>query len=58
MFCNPNDKEGAKNPVPDFEMCQAEIASKSGGFDMSGANKSRGKSVNQEIERVRGLQLR
>ena len=41
VFCNPNDKEGAKTPAPDFETAQAEIASKSGGFDMSSA-KTRG----------------
>jgi len=41
VFKNPNDKSdpGAE---PTFEMAQAEIAQKSGGFDMSGQNKSRG----------------
>lgn len=47
VFCNPNDKEGAKNPSPDFEMAQAEIASKSGGFDMSSA-KTRDDAVLQQ----------
>ena len=41
MFCNPNDKENAKIPAPDYETAQAEIAEKSGGFDMSSA-KTRG----------------
>lgn len=43
VFCNPKDPAAKeKREEPTFEMAQAEIAQKSGGFDMSGANKSRG----------------
>ena len=44
VFANPLDTSSCKVEEPTFEMAQAEIAEKSGGFDMSGANKSRGKS--------------
>lgn len=42
VFCNPKDTKDCKVQDPTFEMAQAEIAEKSGGFDMSGQNKSRG----------------
>ena len=42
VFCNPKDTKDCKVVDPSFEMAQAEIAEKSGGFDMSGQNKSRG----------------
>lgn len=42
VFCNPKDTKDCKVQDPSFEMAQAEIAEKSGGFDMSGQNKSRG----------------
>ena len=42
VFCNPKDPKDPKVKEPDFEMAQAEIAEKMGGFDMSGQNKSVG----------------
>ena len=42
VFCNPKEAEKSTAAPPDFESAQAEIAQKSGGFDMSGGNKSRG----------------
>ncbi|XP_045207845.2 kinesin-like protein KIF28P isoform X2 [Mercenaria mercenaria] len=48
VFCNPKDKSGCKVENPDFEMAQAEIATKSGGFDMSGQNKSRDEAILQQ----------
>ena len=51
VFCNPNDKENAKIPAPDYETAQAEIAEKSGGFDMSSA-KTRGNMFKEGIAMV------
>ncbi|XP_060555492.1 kinesin-like protein KIF28P [Ruditapes philippinarum] len=48
VFANPLDTSGCKVEEPTFEMAQAEIATKSGGFDMSGANKSREEALLQQ----------
>ncbi|KAL4229280.1 hypothetical protein ACF0H5_012320 [Mactra antiquata] len=58
VFCNPNDKSESKVTDPTFEMAQAEIATKSGGFDMSGSNKSRDDAILQQnlIETMPGVE--
>ncbi|KAH3701132.1 hypothetical protein DPMN_076116 [Dreissena polymorpha] len=58
VFCNPKDTTPSKVTDPTFEMAQAEIAEKSGGFDMSGNNKSRDESLLQQdlIEIMPGVE--
>lgn len=58
VFCNPMDTENAKVEEPTFEAAQAEIVQKSGGFDMSGANKSQDEALLQQdlIEVMSGVE--
>ncbi|WAR06090.1 KIF28-like protein [Mya arenaria] len=57
VFCNPKDKAPA-GEEPTFDLAQAEIAQKSGGFDMSGQNKSRDDAILQQdlIEIMPGVE--
>lgn len=49
VFCNPKDPTAKDmKDEPTFEQAQAEIAEKTGGFDMSGANKSRDEAILQQ----------